>query len=110
MSQSGTLVGLLLDGTDGNRFAEDWRLQLTVVTLIGCHVLDAAVAMLSVVAVNKAIDPCLHRQKIPEPPHLIVLGVYHRAEPRFGIGVTVADLGRENDSELPSLAIFAARL
>jgi hypothetical protein len=45
MSLAGPLIGLLSDGTDGIGF--------TVVTLIGCHVLDAAVAMLSVVPVNK---------------------------------------------------------
>ena len=43
------LISLLTDAAD--------RISLTVVALIGRHVLDAAMAVLTVVPVNKAIDP-----------------------------------------------------
>jgi hypothetical protein len=50
------------------------------VTLIGRDVLDAAVVLLRVVPVNKAIDPGSNRKKIPETTHWIALVVFHGAE------------------------------
>jgi hypothetical protein len=59
------LVGLLTDGAD--------RIGLAVVTLIGRHILDAAVAMLAVVPLHKAINPGSYRNQIPEAPQRIAL-------------------------------------
>ena len=49
MTLASLLIGLLSDRAD--------RIRFTIVTLVGRHVLDAAVAMLSVVPVHKLIDP-----------------------------------------------------
>ena len=60
MHRSSFCVGLLADGAD--------RISLAVVTLIGRHVLDAAVPVFTVVPDNKAIHPGFHREQIPKPP------------------------------------------
>ena len=70
MTLASLFVGLLTDRAD--------RISLIVVTLVRRHVLDAAVAVLSVVPVNKAIDPGPHREKIPEAPVWIALVVFQR--------------------------------
>jgi hypothetical protein len=57
------------------------RISFSVVTLIGRDVLDAAVVLLRVVPVNKAIDPGSNRKKIPETTHWIALVVFHGTEP-----------------------------
>jgi hypothetical protein len=54
------LIGLLADGAD--------RVSLTVVPLIGRHVLDAAMPVFSVVPVDKAIYPGFYREQFPEAP------------------------------------------
>jgi hypothetical protein len=66
------LIGLLTDGAD--------RISLTVVTLVWRHILDAAVTVLSVIPLYKAIDPGPHREKIPEAPVWIALVVFQRTE------------------------------
>jgi hypothetical protein len=66
------LIGLLPDLAD--------RISFSIVTLIGRHVLDAAMAMLSVVPIYKAIDPGSHGEKIPETTHWIALVIFHGAE------------------------------
>ena len=76
-------VGLLPDLADG--------VGLTIVTLVRGHVLDTAVAELSVVPINKAIDPGSHREKIPESPLWITLVVLHCAELRIGTGIINAN-------------------
>jgi hypothetical protein len=50
------------------------------VTLIRRHVLDAAVAVLSVVPLHKAIHPGSHCEKIPKAPMWIALVVFQRTE------------------------------
>ena len=54
---------------------------MAAVALVGRHELDAAVAVLSVVPVDKAIHPGFYREQIPEPPQRITLVVFHGAEP-----------------------------
>ena len=67
MSLPSLLVGLLPDGTD--------PIGLAVVALIGRHILDAAMPVLSVVPVDKAFHPGFHREQIPESPERITLVV-----------------------------------
>ena len=77
------LIGLLRDAAD--------RVSLTVVTLIGCHVLDAAMLMIRIVPVNKTIDPGFYRVQVSKSPQRITLVVFHSPEPRFSVGVVIAD-------------------
>jgi hypothetical protein len=72
MLRTRLLVGLLPDLAD--------RISFSTVTLIGCHVLYAAVTMFSVVQAYKAIHTGSHREKIPEATQRIALVVFHRAE------------------------------
>ena len=67
------LISLLTDRAD--------RVSFSVVTLVRRDVLDAAVAVLSVVPLDKAIDPGSYREKIPETTHWIALVIFHGAEP-----------------------------
>ena len=67
------LVGLLTDGAD--------RIGLPVVTLIGRHIQDAAVAMLAVVPLHKTFNPGSYRNQIPEAPQWIALVIFHGAKP-----------------------------
>ena len=67
------LIGPLTDRAD--------RVSFSVVSLVWRDVLDAAVAVLSVVPLDKAIDPGLYREQIPETAHWIALVVFHGAEP-----------------------------
>ena len=67
------LISLLTDRAD--------RVSFSVVSLVRRHVLDAAVAVLSVVPLDKAIDPDSHREKIPETTCRIALVIFHGAEP-----------------------------
>ena len=55
-------------------------LGLPMVPLIGSNVLDAAMAVLRVVTINKAINPGSHRDNISEAPQRIALEVFRRAE------------------------------
>jgi hypothetical protein len=57
------------------------RISFSILTLIGRHVLDAALAVLSVVSVHKAINPGSHGEKTPETTHWIALVIFHGAEP-----------------------------
>ena len=72
MTLASLLIGLLTDRAD--------RISLTVVTLIRRHVLDAAVAVLRVVPLHKAIHPGSHCEKIPKAPMWIALVVFQRTE------------------------------
>ena len=72
MTLAGLFIGLLPDRAD--------RISFTVVALIGRHVLDAAVAMLSVVPLHKAIHPASYCEKIPEAPVWIALVVFQCTE------------------------------
>ena len=67
------LIGLLPDPAD--------RIGFAIVALIRRDVLDAAVAVLGVVTVNKAIDPGSHREKIPETARWVALVIFHSAGP-----------------------------
>jgi len=61
-------IGLLPDRAD--------RIRLTVVTLVRRPVLDATVAVLSVIPLYKAIHPGSHCEKIPKAPVWIALMVF----------------------------------
>ncbi len=73
MLGSSLFVGLLADGSDPNRFAEDCVYGLEVVALIGLQILDTALSVLIVIPVDKAIHSSFHRRQNPEWPERITL-------------------------------------
>lgn len=58
MVLAGLSIGLLTDRAD--------RISFTVVAQVWCYILNAIVAVLTVLPVYKVIHPGLYREKIPE--------------------------------------------
>lgn len=63
----GLLAGLLPDGADGNRFAEDCVQSFSEVPLIRRQVLDATSMMLAVVPLHRTINPGTPSIQVAKP-------------------------------------------
>jgi len=66
----GLAIRLLTDGAD--------RISFSKVPLIGRHVLDATMAMLAVVPLDKAFNPTAHGIQVAKPAQWVALVVFHR--------------------------------